>query len=323
MVDTATKVPPALWHTESGPAAYLCSMHQQIIALLVAFVLPALLQAQVTDTLNWERFQEGTATLYTSPNGGYIFGKNGYGDKAKAQTFAHTESHVLRGALMQFGAVTYSSGNQESKIRVTVFANNGIGRTTNGMVVNAPDSVLAFKDVPVSALPTDGSLFEVDLSDSSLAFFGMFSIGIDLTMLADGDTVALLSTTDGDGENRQAVWELEANGEWITVLTAFSWELDVDLAIFPLVDVNDPLNVPDLTVDARLFPNPTSAIVTLELGTHSNWHTQLMGMDGRITSTLDFTGERATLDLSELPSGIYVLRVSDGIRSATHRVIRQ
>jgi hypothetical protein len=297
-------------------------MHQQIIALLLTFTLPALIQAQVTDTLNWERFQEGTATLYTSPNGGYIFGKNGYGDRAKAQTFAHTESHVLRAALMQFGTVTFSSGDPESKLRVYVYANNGIGRTTNGMVVNAPDSVLAFKDVPMSSLPTDGSLFEVDLSDSSLAFFGMFSIGIDLTMLAEGDTVALMSTTDGDGENRQAVWELEANGEWITVLTAFSWELDVDLAIFPLVDVNDPLNVPDLTVDARLFPNPTTDLLTLHIGFRSHWQAQLMGMDGRIMKTFSFTDDKATVDMSELPSGVYVLRVSDGIRSTTQRVIR-
>jgi len=318
----AAKVPSLRRDVESNPAAYLCSMHQQIIALLLAFMLPALLKAQVTDTLNWERFQEGTATLYTSPNGGYIFGKNGYGDRAKAQTFAHTESHVLRAALMQFGAVTYSSGDPESKLRVNVYANNGIGRTTNGMVVNAPDSVLAFKDVPMSSLPTDGGLFEVDLSDSSLAFFGMFSIGIDLTMLADGDTVALMSTTDGDGENRQAVWELEANGEWITVLTAFSWELDVDLAIFPLVDVNDPLNVQDLTVDTRLFPNPTSDLLTLHIGIRSNWHAQLMGMDGRIAKTFSFTDEVAIFDMSELPSGVYVLRVSDGIRSTTQRVIR-
>lgn len=285
-------------------------------------MLPALIQAQVTDTLNWERFQEGTATLYTSPNGGYIFGKNGYGDRAKAQTFAHTESHVLRAALMQFGTVTFSSGDPESKLRVYVYANNGIGRTTNGMVVNAPDSVLAFKDVPMSSLPTDGGLFEVDLSDSSLAFFGMFSIGIDLTMLAEGDTVALMSTTDGDGENRQAVWELEANGEWITVLTAFSWELDVDLAIFPLVDVNDPLNVPDLAVDARLFPNPTKDLLTLHIGFRSHWQAQLMGMDGRIMKTFSFTDDKATVDMSELPSGVYVLRVSDGIRSTTQRVIR-
>jgi hypothetical protein len=121
-----TKVPPLHWQRESDDAAYLCGMHQRIIVLLVALALPALLKAQVTDTLNWERFQEGTATLYTSPNGGYIFGNNGYGDRAKAQTFAHTESHVLRAALMRFGAVTYSSGDPESKLRFFAIETPGL-----------------------------------------------------------------------------------------------------------------------------------------------------------------------------------------------------
>lgn len=297
-------------------------MHQRILALLVAFALPALLHAQVSDTLNWQRYLEGTETLYTSPNGGFIFGNNGYGDLAKAQTFAHTESHVLRGALLRFGSVTYGSGNPDSKIRVNVYANNGVGRTTNGMVVSAPDSVLAFKDVPFGSLPADGSLFMVDLSDSSLAFFGMFSIGIDMTMLAAGDTIGLMSTTDGDGENRQAVWELEANGEWITVLTAFSWELDLDLAIFPLVDTNDPLSVSEKITEAAIFPNPSAGPLALTLGSNAQWHVQLIGVDGRTTQTLDFYGEKTTFDISDLPSGVYVIRASDGTRQFTQRVIR-
>jgi hypothetical protein len=47
-----------------------------------------------------------------------------------------------------------------------------------------------------------------------------------------------------------------------------------------------------------------------------------MGMDGRIAKTFSFTDEVAIFDMSELPSGVYVLRVSDGIRSTTQRVIR-
>jgi len=301
-------------------------MYQRIPVLLAALVLPLLLSAQVTDTLNWARYHEGTETLYISPNGGYTFGNNGYGDHAKAQTFAISDSSMLRGALMRFGVVVNGSGNAESKIRVNVHANNGAGRTTNGLVVNAPDTVVAYRDVPVSELPTDGSLFEVnlevDLSDSLLASIGMFSIGIDLTLLAPGDTVALMSTTHGDAGRREAVWELGASGEWITVLTNFSWELDVDIAIFPLVDINEPLSVPDRQMDAGIFPNPTDGPLTLMLGQGADWQVEVMGMDGRTSRSLSFSGERETLDLSGLPSGMYVLRVTDGIRTFTQRVIR-
>jgi len=50
--------------------------------------------AQVTDTLGYSDFLTGTQVLYDSPNGGYAFGNNGYGDKAKAQSYYHDQSFV-------------------------------------------------------------------------------------------------------------------------------------------------------------------------------------------------------------------------------------
>ncbi|MCF8256158.1 MAG: T9SS type A sorting domain-containing protein [Flavobacteriales bacterium] len=295
-------------------------MLRLVFALLMPFALTA--SAQVTDTLGWQRFHEGTPLLYTSPNGGYAFGNNGYGDQVKAQSFSHSESSVLRGALIRFGAVTTTSANPQSKIRISVYANNGRGLGLFGYVDGlAPDSILAVKDIPVSDLPIDGSLFEVDLSDSNLVLIDRFSIGIDLTMIAAGDTVALLSTTDGDGGERQEAWEQDAAGDWLTVVSAFSWGLDVDLAIFALVDVNDPAGIEDLTTEMAVWPNPTDGPLSVHFPYTDQWIVTIHGVNGQLEMHQGISGDRTTLDLSCLVPGLHLLRVQGRESVMVRRII--
>jgi len=279
--------------------------------------------AQVTDTLGWHRFHEGTPSLYMSPNGGYAFGNNGYGDKVKAQSYSHSESFALRGALIQFGAVTATSGNPESKVRVTVYDNNGSGLALFGIVEGlAPDSVLAVKDILVSDLPTDGSLFEVDLSDSNLVFFNRFSIGVDVTMLASGDSVGLMSTTDGNGGQRQEAWEQESSGGWMTVVSPFSWGLDVDLAIFPLVDVNDPAGISDdPSLALRVWPNPSEGLFHVQMPFVDQWNAMAYGVNGQVIMRQSFLGDRALLDLNGAVPGLYVLQLQGRDAMLVKRII--
>ncbi len=297
-------------------------MRTLAIALIISVALNA--SAQVTDTLGWQRFHEGTATVYGSPNGGFAFGNNGYGDKVKAQSYSHSESHVLRGALIRFGSVIYTSANPESKIRVTVYANNGRGLGLYGFVDNlAPDSVLAVKDVPLSALPSDDSPFFVDLSDSNLVFFNRFSIGLDLTLLAAGDTVGLLSTTDGDGGERQESWEQDASDDWMVVVSPFSWGLDVDFAIFPLVDVNDPAGISEQTLEAAIWPNPTQGPVRITAPYAAPWMLTVHSASGHLVAQEQFQGDVHDLDLNHLSSGLHIVRIQHGPYAVSKRLIVQ
>jgi hypothetical protein len=295
----------------------------RILILALLMMAGPLVSAQVTDTLGWHRFHEGTPSLYLSPNGGYAFGNNGYGDKVKAQSYSHSESFVLRGALIQFGAVTATSGNPESKVRVTVYDNNGSGLGLFGIVEGlAPDSVLAVKDILVSDLPTDGSLFDVDLSDSNLVFFNRFSIGVDVTMLASGDSVGLMSTTDGNGGQRQEAWEQESSGGWMTVVSPFSWGLDVDLAIFPLVDVNDPAGISDdPSLALRVWPNPSEGPFHVQMPFVDQWNAVVYGVNGQVIMRQSFLGDRALLDLNGAVPGLYVLQLQGRDAMLVKRII--
>ncbi len=279
--------------------------------------------AQVTDTLGFQSFLEGTESLYSSPNGGYAFGNNGYGDRAKAQTFTHDHAFVLRSVLVKFGAVQYTSNNPNSVVRVNVYDNYNAGVTTSGPIDSiAPDSVLGYFDIPVSSILTDGSFTEADFSFDTLAIFSTFSVGVDFTFLASGDTVGLITTTDGDAMERQSTWEQINNGTWITTISPYSWALDVDLAIFPVIDENDPAGISDVApLQLAAYPNPTSGSITIELPHFDVWNMELFTMDGKLLLQNASASNQVNLDLSSYPSGVHVLRMFNQEQLFVNRII--
>jgi hypothetical protein len=279
--------------------------------------------AQVTDTLGFQSFLEGTESLYSSPNGGYAFGNNGYGDRAKAQTFTHDHAFVLRSVLVKFGAVQYTSNNPNSVVRVNVYDNYNAGVTTSGPIDSiAPDSVLGYFDIPVSSILTDGNYTEANFSFDTLAIFSSFSVGVDFTFLAPGDTVGLITTTDGDAMERQNTWEQVSNGTWITTISPYSWALDVDLAIFPVIDENDPAGISDVApLQLAVYPNPTSGSITIELPHFDVWNMELVTMDGKLLLQNASASNQVNLDLSSYPSGVHVLRMFNHEQLFVNRIV--
>ena len=105
---------------------YLCVMKKWLlIGLTFLFSLSGF--SQIVDTLGIIEYRNGTPTLYTSPNGGFAFGNNGYNDRVKAQTFQVENPVTLTEVLIEFGAVIYSSANPESVVNVNIYDNYGSG----------------------------------------------------------------------------------------------------------------------------------------------------------------------------------------------------
>ena len=67
------------------------------------------------------------------------------------------------------------------------------------------------------------------------------------------------------------------------------------------------------------FPNPTAGQVTLRLSEAAN--ISIVAADGRCVEQLRLNAGQSTLDLSDLPDGLYILR-TDGERSAAVRVVK-
>lgn len=293
---------------------------KKLLGSLIVIVQFLQVDAQVTDTLGFANFQLGTTALYASPNGGFAFGNNGYGDRVKAQSYYHENPFVLREVLLQFGDVNFSSEDSSSTVRVTVYDNHGVGITSFGTSDSiAPDSILAFVDVPVYSLVDDGTWSSADFSNDSLVIYARFSVGIDLSFLAEGDTVGLNSTTDGDASGTYNAWEMNNNGSWFTIEEpSYSWGLEVDLAIFPVIDDNDPASVSELgPTEYNIFPNPAIDHLSISFSKQATWNVSILAPTGQLLRQESVQGTAFEMDISELANGMYLVVLTNDLQAVS------
>ena len=184
-----------------------------------------------TDTLLPGDFFSGTASLYTSASG-YVVGNNQYNDEVKAQVFILNDATVLEGALFYFGAK--SDGGNGSTVAAVAYSMDGTtGTTSVGAGQECPGTMLGSADIAVSDIDTSGN-FNAATFSSPIYVAGDFALGFDVTSLAAGDTVGLISSEDGDGGGAELTWERWEGGAWYTMLAA--WPLDFDFGILAVVD---------------------------------------------------------------------------------------
>jgi|GEM_PF-995510 len=295
-------------------------MKSLLTALSVLFTLNAIGQRQAIplqiddrgalgseDTIGLADFMAASPVLYASPNGGYAFGVNGYGDEIKAQTYVLSDSLQLRGVALLFGAKTMSSlPTDTSFIEVMIYSQGDTGYLQNQNIGPraAPDTVVAYAQVKIEDVDTLGFTF-VDFSWMNLVLRDTFSFAVRLTALLPGDTVGLLSTTDMLNGGTDMAWEFNDWGEWVKVSNAVrSWGLDVNLAIFPVL-YPAVVSVPEATESQiRLFPNPNDGQFTVA-GLNGSPY-RIMDSMGR-TVGMGIVPVTGHFDLPQLPSGVYTL----------------
>jgi len=192
-----------------------------------------------TDTLGLNEFFNGSPTLYSSTNGGYVAGNNGYGDKVKAQMYLLSQGTIVEEILFWFGGKTETSGNSNSKVVAKLYNSEGAGTTTAGAITTgAPGAILSSVDMFLSDIDTAGN-FTVAVLSAPVIVSTDFAVGADFSTLAPGDTAGIVSTADGDAGQTELAWEQWSDNTWYTFLESGSgWGLDLDLAIWPVVDNN-------------------------------------------------------------------------------------
>jgi hypothetical protein len=75
----------------------------------------------------------------------------------------------------------------------------------------------------------------------------------------------------------------------------------------------------------QVFPNPVRSEVTIQLPVTWQGSNQLtiVNSDGKVVLRRKVTGARHTLPLVSLPAGLYTLKISDGSRQVTHKIIKE
>jgi hypothetical protein len=91
------------------------------------------------------------------------------------------------------------------------------------------------------------------------------------------------------------------------------------------IPVGNTLSVPDQNEIAgvRVYPNPTSDILNIESGIHASFAVQICDLAGRQIINTRITGEIGQIVLTELPPGIYILRLTSESKVLSSKFIKE
>ncbi len=232
-----------------------------------------------------------TPIIYTSSGAGYVAGHNFFGDSSKAELIGNAlPGSPVSGVLMEFTVAEFSSPT--ASIRVKVWNNNGTG--------GLPGTVLATETVTISSIAADitaGRLTYVPFTNPATPA-GNYYIGISY-QYANGDTVALLTSTDGDVVPGTA-YEQWSDGTWHNYNEAGSWGYDLGHYVFPI----QCATVPCPTISATF----TS---TAPVCTAANGSATATGTGGTGPYTFVWSNSATTATASGLAAGTYTVTVTD------------
>ncbi len=284
---------------------------------LVLNTLPILAQ---TDTLNYF-FNFNATDLISSPNGGYISGNNGYGDKEKLQVFIPDTNYSVLGAIVWLGAIDRSAVNTSNSRVWLKMRRFDVSPVANIPFVAGPKEVLDSASFSLDSLQAD-STYENGwnfLPFNTPVFAGQpYGISLSFENLEPGDTSAIRHSVLDSVLSAGNSWEIW-NGSWRRIID--NWGVNVDLAIFPVID--STLNfVPHgkYVISSLLFPNPGNS-PTIKLDSSKEFDTLLiMDMFGRIKhiSELQVGIDSATLSFPFFSNGLYTIILSGQKYSELH-----
>lgn len=266
-----------------------------------------------TDTL-FGSFFNGTPALYKAQNvfPGYASGNNSFGDRAKAQVFSINNICAVEGAIVWMGYKNYSSGDVNSKVNFNLY---GLNTTVTGQGVSAlkqcPDTIyrsssLNMIDIDTSTVFENGA--NVVTFNTPAYFDTLFAIGFDFTGLAAGDTIACYTTTHTDADSSENSWEMAADSTWGTMFN--NWNLDVDFAIFPIIDgTQTGLPTINSLPQVAIYPNPANTEVYINIKDRFNdtIYITMVNPQGQLIYKQRINNTTEVVNLCGLPAGLYYI----------------
>lgn len=267
------------------------------------------------DTLRYPLSGEIIYYYMLPPGVGYITGNNSYKDKAKAEYFASFEvGSSISGMIADF--VIASSVNNP-QITFAIWNNAGAD--------GKPGAIVATTTKSLSSISSDvnSEHFTTVPFDQPYTVTGPFYAGVILPT-QPGDTLALWCRKHVAGYNGTA-WEQWDNGSWYAFNNPESWgtNMQTTMTIHPvtcktvgITEHADP--------EASVHPNPAGGVVNI-----TTWKSagkirlDILTLTGSIAYSRSFPGAitNFNIDFSHLSKGVYMLRLSDGNRQHTQKLI--
>lgn len=270
----------------------------------------------ITDTL-FHDFFSLNPVLYTSPTGGWMNGTNGYGDEEKAQEIKFTQTYLLQGFIYWFALKKKTTGGDTSSVIFKMYRKDSAD-WVHGQLRLVPGTVLAADTVRLADIQA-GISFEDGLNYFALPqpvvmhnnYLGAFS----MALMHPADSIALFGSTDGQVHITDYSWE-KWNGRWNTIKNA--WTLDIDFAIFPVIDLTGASVSESESDKIHIFPNPVQDFIQWETkGQLSYDRYVIMNAEGKVIQSGSSGSFQTGLDVSTLPGGYYLLGLHDSVSKNT------
>jgi hypothetical protein len=264
-----------------------------------------------TDTLN-TFFNFNSTELIQSPNGGYVSGNNGYGDKEKLQVFIPDTNYSVLGALVWMGNIKRNAANPSNSKVWLKMRRFDVSPVATVPFVGGPKEALDSVSIALDSLRAD-STYEVGwnyIPFNTPVFAGQpYGISLSFENLDPGDTCAIRHSAEDSVLGAGNSWEIW-NGNWRRMID--NWGLNIDFAIFPVIDttLNSVSNLKRLNLE--IFPNPTADELTItlpEMLIGKAVRIAAYSTDGRLALQTDriIDESRIKIDATCMQSGAYTL----------------
>lgn len=281
----------------------------------------------VTDTVMPPNWNNAGMTYYTVPdNGGFVAGINTYLDVAKAQEYVATQEYNVEGGLMLFPV----KGDNNSP------SNNGsIDFNIWSFTAGVPDAINASVTIAYDDIDTSAYTVAMFTNPVTVANAEHYAVGIDMTNCFENDTVilsvfSLITTTDGDAGQSKLSWEMWSDGAWHTIFEAWN-ELDIDFAIFPVVDMGG-ISIEEMAfvdgIKLSTYPNPATNFVSFdyELANASDVEINIVDAKGQRVMTINegmqtVGAHTSKADISALSNGNYFVAIQAGSSKIAKRIL--
>ncbi|MFN5372250.1 MAG: T9SS type A sorting domain-containing protein [Bacteroidia bacterium] len=293
-----------------------------VFAVLFAFGASA-----QTDTLN-TFFNFNSTELIQSPNGGYVSGNNGYGDKEKLQAFIPDTNYSVLGALVWMGNIKRNVANPSNSKVWLKMRRFDVSPVATIPFVGGPKEVLDSVSIALDSLRAD-STYEAGwnyIPFNAPVFAGQpYGISLSFENLEPGDTCAIRHSAEDSVLGAGNSWEIW-NGSWRRMID--NWGLNIDFAIFPVIDTS--LNAITMLdrIDLDIYPNPTADVLNIVLPeTVIGGEVQIAAYTtgGQLAFKTDrlIDESRITIDAKSLQSGAYTLVIfCKNWRGCAHVIVK-
>ena len=278
--------------------------------------------ASTVDTLGYAAYKNAAQALYKDQSGGFAVGTNFYQDLAKAQAYSLTSQMNVSKILFLFASKNKVAPDSLSYLLVNIYALDGLGTANGDSVKACPGTVLHSRKLLLDSIDTIAGNFTTVNFDWALTDDSIknFAVGFDMSHLDTADRVGLYSTKDSSALKSQRSWEKQNNNKWYTMLK--SWPLDIDFAIFPVVDsifvgVNKLSKSTASTLSAA--PNPCNEKVKINysIAEPQGATLQIHNTSGELVLIQQLNTKNQgpvfiELDTKELKNGLYNLSILSG-----------